>query len=327
MSGISISIIHGDASQVKADVLVLKYAQAAFGLDKNIISRLDDSGKHISEKLPKVSDYLHLASYGTTNTSEIIFIGVPELRSFEYREIREFGKKALQSLATASPRSKSIVMTIHGAGYGLDEAEVFESQIAGMLDAIGAGEFPGTLEKIIFVEWSKGRQQRLKGILEELFPDGVIPITESRGIRNIKQTSKETLDSAGIDTESKRSVFVAMPFSSDFDDLYDYGIQGAVKSIGYLCERADLESFTGDVMDWVKRRISSADLIVADLTTGNPNVYLEVGYAWGKGRETVLIVKDTNDLKFDTRGQRCIQYSSIKDLEIKLTKELSALTN
>ena len=52
---------------------------------------------------------------------------------------------------------------------------------------------------------------------------------------------------------------------------------------GYLGERADLATFTGDVMDWVRARISSANLVIADLTSANPNVYLEVGYAWGKG--------------------------------------------
>ena len=116
-----------------------------------------------------------------------------------------------------------------------------------------------------------------------------------------------------------------MPFANEFDDCYHYGIQGAVNTAGYLCERADLSSFTGDVMEWVKKRISTADFIIADLTTANPNVYLEVGYAWGLQKKTILLVKDANDLKFDTRGQRCLPYSSIKDLEAKLTNELKEI--
>jgi len=155
---------------------------------------------------------------------------------------------------------------------------------------------------------------------------GNIPTPKSGGIQRITETSKETLRSAGLDSKNKKRVFVAMPFAPEFSDLYEYGIQGAVSSIGYLCERADLESFTGDVMDWVKKRIETAELIIADLTGGNANVYLEVGYAWGKEKNTVLIVKDTKDLKFDTQGHRCIPYSSIKDLETKLSNELKSLT-
>ena len=100
----------------------------------------------------------------------------------------------------------------------------------------------------------------------------------------------------------------------------------AVNAAGLLCERADLSTFTGDVMDWVKRRISSATLVVADLSTANPNVYLEVGYAWGCRVPTVLLARDAEDLKFDVKGQRCILYKSIKSLEDALGRELQALS-
>lgn len=118
-----------------------------------------------------------------------------------------------------------------------------------------------------------------------------------------------------------------MPFAKEFDDVFHYGIQGAVNAAGYLCERADLESFTGDIMDWVKKRIESAELVIADLSSANPNVYLEVGYAWGIGKDTVLIIDDTKQLKSDTRGQRSIPYKSIKNLEESLTNELKNLRN
>ena len=72
-----------------------------------------------------------------------------------------------------------------------------------------------------------------------------------------------------------------MPFKNDMDDTYHYGIQGAVRAAGFLCERADLSTFVGDVMHWVQNRIRTSSLVIADLTEANPNVYLEVGYAWG----------------------------------------------
>jgi nucleoside 2-deoxyribosyltransferase len=78
-------------------------------------------------------------------------------------------------------------------------------------------------------------------------------------------------------------------------------------------------------MQWVRERIRSASLVIADLTGSNPNVYLEVGYAWGSGVPTVLLVNDTDDLKFDVRGQRCIVYKRIKDIEEKLRKEIKEL--
>ena len=116
-----------------------------------------------------------------------------------------------------------------------------------------------------------------------------------------------------------------MPFKSEMDDTYHYGIQGAVRDSGFLCERADLSSFVGDVMQWVQNRIRTATLVVADLTGANPNVYLEVGYAWGCGIPVVLIINDAEALKFDVRGQRCLVYRSIRELEEALRAELGNL--
>ena len=110
-------------------------------------------------------------------------------------------------------------------------------------------------------------------------------------------------------------------------DVFDYGIQPPVKKAKFLCERADYAFFTGDVIQWVRERITSAALVIAELTDQNPNVYLEVGYAWGKNIPTVLLVRDSADhLKFDVRGQRCLIYTTIKELEKKLLRELQGVT-
>jgi hypothetical protein len=116
-----------------------------------------------------------------------------------------------------------------------------------------------------------------------------------------------------------------MPFADEMSDVFHYGIQNAANAAGLLAERADLASFTGDIMDWVRSRISNASLMIADLTTTNANVFLEVGYAWGRGVPTVLVVREGTKLPFNTLGQRCLVYTSIKDLEQKLANELISL--
>ncbi len=325
MAGIKVLVTHGDAFQIKADSLVLKFAQATYGLDRDIERKFEELGEPITEKFPKIGGYFFTDSKKITNTKSIIFIGVPTLRQFGYKEIREFGRKAFVSLASSDPSIKTVLMTIHGPGYGLDEIEAFESQLAGILDSISSDDIPDNLSEIIFVERSKGRATRLQNVLVGLFPTLEIPTQKSGGIKQLKENSAETMRAAGYGSDSKKKIFVAMPFASEFDDCFHYGIQGAVNSCGYLCERADLKSFTGDVMEFVKERIATSDFVIADLTSANPNVYLEVGYAWGLNKKTVLLIKDTNELKFDTRGQKCLPYTTIKDLETKLKNELSNL--
>jgi nucleoside 2-deoxyribosyltransferase len=124
---------------------------------------------------------------------------------------------------------------------------------------------------------------------------------------------------------AKPHAFVAMPFNDYFQDVYHYGIQAPVHQAGLLCERMDHLNFTGEIVEWMKHKIETATVVIAEVTDGNPNVYLELGYAWGKGRPTILIAKDVGVLAFDVRGHRCLQYGSITALEQTLVRELREL--
>ena len=80
-------------------------------------------------------------------------------------------------------------------------------------------------------------------------------------------------------------VFVAMPFAEEFEDVYEFGIYEPVRKCGYICERVDETHFAGDILQRIKDRIQAAKFVLADLTGGRPNVYLEVGYAWGQWQD------------------------------------------
>ena len=229
------------------------------------------------------------------------------------------------SLAGALPSASHVAFTLHGAGYGLDETEAFRSELAGLLDAIESGDCPQGLHQLTIVERNGGRVRRLQQQLRELLPSGPATFVPSGATASSPASRLEPLRSAGVESQTKAHVFVAMPFAPEFDDRFHYGIQHAVNTAGYLCERADLATFTGDVITWVKERIDTASLIVADLSMANPNVYLEVGYAWGKGIPTVLLAGEAADLRFDVKGQRCLMYKSIRTLEELLTRELRNL--
>lgn len=323
MRHISISVETADALEFPSDVLALKYAQALYGVDLAVYRRLAESLGEF--RLPELADFVLLQSTGIIQPNSVLFVGVQPLLGFGYQEIREFARNILASLAVKAPSIAHLSLTIHGANYGLDEIEAFKAEIAGIFDAITTGDFPHQLTKITFVERDSGRTRRLQATLQQLLPNQRIALGQRGALGTLAEGTKEALRTAGSSSNRKSHVFVAMPFAKEMDDVFHYGIQGAVNAAGLLCERADLSAFTGDVMEWVKTRIASANLVLADLSTSNPNVYLEVGYAWGCRVPTVLIVRDTSDLKFDVRGQRCITYTSIKHLEDLLRSELQAL--
>jgi len=323
-SGIAISVQSGDVLQTECDVLALKYAQALYGVDAEAVSILQGAGISVQPLLPKQNGFRLIPTNGAVAAKHVLFVGVSDLRRFDYAGIRAFATRTLSALAGALPSTKRLTITVHGVGFGLDESESFRAELAGLLDAFESGDYPAALENVVFIERNAARAARLSSLLEEILPAGVggrrdvEPVVSSRAI--------VSLADVGEGSRTKRRIFAAMPFAKEFDDRFHYGIQRAAEAAGFLCERADLTSFVGDVLDWVRERITTSSFVVADLTTANPNVYLEVGYAWGCKVPTVLLVSETTDLKFDVRGQRCLVYNgSIRQLEESLTKELKAL--
>lgn len=324
---IDVNIQISNALGIKADVLVLKYAQEFFGVDSMAFAQLRLAhDKGLDQQLPKPHEFLLVDGRGSLGAGYVLFAGIEDIFRFRYREIRNFSCAALKYLQKAKPEAEHVCFTLHGVNYGLDEIEAFEAEIAGMADAIAKYSYPPRLRRITIAEFYEPRARRLMTALDRILPSGAI-VTPDRPVltRRSPEETDELFSQAGIDSEEKPLIFVAMPFDKKLDDVFHYGIQNAVNRAGFLCERADKISFTGDVLDLIRRRIKKASLVIADLTTTNPNVYLEVGFAWGLGKPTVLIAQDVKDLKFDVKGQKCIIYSGIRELEEKLSEELLGL--
>jgi hypothetical protein len=324
---ISIEVQIADALMVKADVLVLKYAQYLFAIESMVYSQLAISHKDIATKLPRPNEFLLLETHSALGATHVLYCGVVDILKFRYKQIRDFAFRSLKHLSEVKPDTQHICLTLHGANYGLDEAEAFRSEVAGLVDAIEKGLFPPSLRKITVAEFYEPRANLMQKILAESFPNGVIRAVggEHREFLARRSDTLDPLSEAGVTSESKPLIFVAMPFDKKMDDVFHYGIRNAVNSAGFLCERVDEVSFTGDILEVIKRRIRDASLLIADLTNSNPNVYLEVGYAWGVGIPTVLLAQDAQELRFDVKAQKCIIYSGIRELEEKLSQELIGL--
>jgi hypothetical protein len=345
----------GDIKKFAADVVALKYAQDFHGADEAVALAL--AGGEISKTAlhPKVGEHVFVETKGDIKAPHALFVGVPPLWELSYTHIRSLSAHALSALAAEEPDARSFAMTVHGVNAGLDEVEAALAQFGGFLDSIRAGRFPPALEKISIVDKDKGRVERLRAAFAQAFKiadyatrtggDGWayrLRVVPARGGSKKKAQSGKKVQSfaahraaaaaaviekAGTKAKAKPHVFVAMPFKEEMGDVFSYGIQNSVHTIDYLCERIDQEAFTGDILDRLKNRIETASLVIADLTDDNPNVFLEVGYAWGKGRPTLLVVRDdpNKPLRFDVQGQHCIKYRTIKSLETALTKMLSEL--
>lgn len=122
--------------------------------------------------------------------------------------------------------------------------------------------------------------------------------------------------------------FVLMPFNKTFNDIYKFGIKETASQMGILAERVDEQIFQEGILERIYRQIESADIIVADMSGQNPNVFYEVGYAHAKEKLCILMTKEANDIPFDLKHHRHIVYGeSIQALRQSLTEELAWAKN
>ena len=104
--------------------------------------------------------------------------------------------------------------------------------------------------------------------------------------------------------------FVLMPFAAEFDEIYNLFIADSLTDAGYTVQRADDFLHQRNILQDVVAGIAGADLIVADLTGANPNVYYELGIAHALQRRVVLLTQSIESLPFDLRSYRVISYNT-----------------
>ena len=105
--------------------------------------------------------------------------------------------------------------------------------------------------------------------------------------------------------------FVIMPFADKYDEVYETikeAIEGA--ELGMACARADDLQGGGHIIEDILRQIAEAEVVIADLTGKNPNVFYELGIVqMVKDVEKVLLLsQDIESIPFDVRVFRTILY-------------------
>ena len=104
--------------------------------------------------------------------------------------------------------------------------------------------------------------------------------------------------------------FFIMPFRPGLNYMYLYVKRYIeTKYEGAKCARGDSRLSTGLLIDKIKSDIQEADIIVADCSGNNPNVFYELGVAHALGKKVILITSDENkDIPSDIRAYDQVSY-------------------
>ena len=120
--------------------------------------------------------------------------------------------------------------------------------------------------------------------------------------------------------------FVIQPFSPKFDKRYHEDYKPALEDAGLEPYRVDQDPGTERLMDSIEEEIRKATICLADITTDNPNVWYELGYAFAVGRSVIMVCSNKRDGKypFDIQHRTIIEYASESRSDFdKLRDEIS----
>jgi len=123
------------------------------------------------------------------------------------------------------------------------------------------------------------------------------------------------IDGGGVEVEQKRTCFLVTPLGDEdgeirkrSDHVRTYIIEEALGPLGFTMSRSDLTNVSGDITEQIVNELLNADLVVADLTDHNPNVFYEIALRHAFGKPFIHIAQKGQRLPFDIAQQRTVFY-------------------
>lgn len=132
-----------------------------------------------------------------------------------------------------------------------------------------------------------------------------------------------------------KTCFVIMPIGDPnldkdkydlFTEIYEDIIIPSVKktNLDLECIRVDKIRKTGNIIQDIVHYLINSELVIADLTNKNPNVFYELGVRHTFGKQTILISQKMDDVPFDLRPYRTLIYGKNHGMTPRTIKEFKS---
>jgi hypothetical protein len=124
-------------------------------------------------------------------------------------------------------------------------------------------------------------------------------------------------------------VFVIMPFRPDpgLAEVYEV-IRGECAKLKLNVKRADDIVGSRPIIDDIADSILNSEFIICDLSDERPNIYYELGYAYGVGNgplDILLIARQGTTIHFDIAPLRVRLYKDARELRSVLAHDLQEM--
>jgi len=153
---------------------------------------------------------------------------------------------------------------------------------------------------------------------------------EGRQVGLIAAGSQQVLFSDFAVSGGRPRAFVVMQFAEPYDTFYREVIQKQAEAAGFEVFRIDEKAGPGVIFQDIQHEIEQAEIVIAEITPVNPNVFYELGYAHALGKPTILLARRGAELPFDIRSFRVVFYNDTiggkAEVERNLQNHLEAIS-
>ncbi|MGB9977871.1 hypothetical protein [Methanobacterium sp.] len=138
---------------------------------------------------------------------------------------------------------------------------------------------------------------------------------------------------------TEKTCFVIAPIGEEesdirrrSDQILKHIIGPAVKECGYTALRADELSEPGMITSQTIQHIVDDPLVIADLTSQNPNVFYELAICHAMKKPLVQIIRKGEKIPFDIASTRIIQVDhhdldSVEEAKAEIIRQIKAVEN
>src|SRR5688500_991502 len=106
--------------------------------------------------------------------------------------------------------------------------------------------------------------------------------------------------------------FIIQPFNAKFNQRYEELFKPAIIEAGLEPYRIDQDLSTRVPIESIEKGIRGSLLCFAELSTDNPNVWYELGFASACNKDVIMVCSDErkDNFPFDIRHKQILKYGT-----------------
>jgi hypothetical protein len=121
-----------------------------------------------------------------------------------------------------------------------------------------------------------------------------------------------------------RTVFTVMPFTFKFDDVFA-SYEAVCKEFSFKAHRTDAVETDERIVQRIIEGIRTSAFVIADVSEVKPNVFYELGFAQGFGKQVIVTARKGTTLPFDISDVPVIFWHGQENLKEQLRKRIGAI--